>query len=130
TVLEAALGNQPQGTRDRVRCSQPGRRSRGTLGTAAQARTESRFGGRRSGRKITDILLSRRRRRTDRAAINPAAQHTNKEFAVKTRVSREPSPRADLQIQFHAVGHDSRLQHVDWTFSDEARLCGFALKLL
>src|SRR5262249_34583463 len=68
---------------------------------ATQARTIPRLGRSSSSRQITHILLFRRRRRTDRAAIHSAVDHADEEFAVEPRVARQPCSCAGLQVKCH-----------------------------
>src|ERR1700744_1709952 len=88
-VIESALADQSQGARNGGRGSNPCGSPRGSLGPASQTGTKSLL--RRRGRrgKITDIFLFRRRRGTNRPAINPGGSDRNKKSAVKARIPRQ-----------------------------------------
>jgi hypothetical protein len=47
------------------------------------------------------IFFFRCRCRANRTAIDSAADYTDKEFAVKSRIARQPRSRTDLPIQSH-----------------------------
>ena len=100
-VLQSALADQAQSPRDCIGSSQPGGRSGRAFRPATQTWAETclRRGG--SGWKVANIPLLCMRRRTNRPAINSAGKDTNKELSVEARVTRQPSLRTHLPIQFH-----------------------------
>ena len=74
---------------------------RRSLRPAPQARTKASLGCSRRGREVTNILFFCRGCRTNRAAVHPAPKHTDKEFTVEARVSRQARAGTNLQVDFH-----------------------------
>src|SRR5439155_23015209 len=102
-VLEAALADQPQRPGNRVGRSEPGRGSGRGLGPAAETRAKTRFRRGGGAREVADVLLLRRRRGADRPAVDAAAENSDEELAVESRVAREPRSRTDLPVEIRQL---------------------------
>src|ERR1700690_709722 len=101
TVFQAAFADQPQSSRNGVWSSQPRRSSRRALRPATQAGTKASVRGGSGSQKVTAVFLFCRTGGADRAAIDAAGAHADKELAVKARIARQPGPRTHLPIQIH-----------------------------
>ena len=102
-VLDAALANQTESSRNRVGRSEPGWSSRRTFWPATQARAKAGFCCRGRARKVPAVLFFCCRRRTNRTAVNATANHTDEEFPVESRITRQPSSRTYLPVQIHIL---------------------------
>jgi hypothetical protein len=101
TVLQTRLTDQPQCPRNRVGGSRPGWSAGRGFRPATQTGAKTRLRCSRGTGEVMDIFLFRSRRRANRTAVHSATVHADKEFAVKPRIARQPSSRADLPIQSH-----------------------------
>ena len=84
-LIQSAVLNQGERARHRIRGAAPRAHIRRGLGTAAEARTQTRFLRRRRGRKEDNVFCKRRPGRANRTAIDPV---------VLTPVKKRPSKRA------------------------------------
>ena len=130
-LFQPTLTDQAQGTGDGTWSSQPSRSAGRTFRPTTQTRAKARLGCCCGGWKVANVLLLRVRCRANRPAIDSAGEHANKKFAIEARVTRHPSSRTDLPIQFHIWLKlmITRLRPKTWTFPDCAcdvppRKCG------
>jgi hypothetical protein len=122
SVTEATLADEAQSARNRIWRPQPGGSSGRTFWPATQTGTKARLRRRSGSGIVSNILFFRRRRWTNRAAIDAAREHSNKELAIEARVARYPSSRTYLPIQLHffSEAYNSPPRAKTWTFSDFA----------
>jgi len=119
-LFQPTLTDQAQGTGDGTWSSHPCRSAGRTFRPTTQTRAKARLGCCCGGWKVANVLLLRVRCRANRPAIDSAGEHANKKFAIKARVTRHPSSRTDLPIQFHIWLKlmITRLRPKTWTFPD------------
>ena len=101
SILEAALADEAQSTRDGVRGAKPGGRSGRAFGPAAKTGAETGFSSGGSGWEVATVFFLGGRRGADRAAIDPTADDSDEELAVEARVARKAGTRAGLEIESH-----------------------------
>ncbi len=110
-VVERAVGNERQRTRDGAGGAAPAGELGGALGPAAEARPEAgvlRGGGRR---KEAAVLEPGGSCRADRAAVDPGREHADEEPAIESLVTRLEGAIAAAGIaQVHAptIAHPAR----------------------
>ena len=99
-IIERAVFDQAQGTRDRIRRAAPSAEIGRCFRPAAQTRAKARFlrGGR--GRKENDILRQRRARRTDRAAIDAGGRDAGEEASIEAGIALSDGAVAGFVIKF------------------------------
>ena len=98
-LVERAVCDQPQSAPHGRRSASPCGRTRSTLGTASQARPETRFAGRRGRWKEQDVLALRCVGGTDRAAINSGRSYADEKLTVETRIAGQPGSFVDFVLQ-------------------------------
>src|SRR5258705_2056872 len=101
-VFQTRLADQPQGSRNRILRARPSARSRRAFPAATPARAQTGFRCSSGARKVPHIFFLRRTRTTDRAAVDPRAQHANKELTVAARITCQSRSRTHPQVQIHS----------------------------
>jgi hypothetical protein len=86
-LVEKAGIDQGQCPRHRVRCAEPSRRARGSLGTAAKTRPKTGLRSRCGAGKVADVLGLRGRCRADWPAVDAGCRHANEEAPVEASIT-------------------------------------------
>src|SRR5258706_3419794 len=101
-IFQTRLAAQPQGSRNRILCAGTSASSRRGFRAATQARTKTGFRCSSGARKVPHIFFLRRTRAADRTAVNPRAQHADKELPVEARITCQSRSRTHPQVQIHS----------------------------
>ena len=103
-IVECALADEAQRAGHEPGRAEPRGRAGRRFGPAAQTRSESGRLRRGGGRKVPNVLVLWRTRRTNRPAVDAGARDADEEAAVKPRVARSARAIAGAVVQFHEAG--------------------------
>src|ERR1035441_1831169 len=87
-LIESALRNQPERTRDNRRCAQPRRRSWGCFRATSPARPIPSRRGRSRTREPNEVLRPCKGHRANRAAVDPRGGGTDEESTIDRKSTR------------------------------------------
>ena len=106
TVVQRALGDQPQTTIHRCRSASPGGRARRTLGSASQTRAKARFTRSRGRKEKPDVLASWEIGGADGATVDSRRLYTDEETPIESGISRKPGSFVDFIANCRGMHHD------------------------
>ena len=104
-IIQGTFSNEPEGTRNRGRCTRPGWRTRRCLWTTSEAGAESRFGGGSSSFEECDISRLRHFHGADRPAINTGRSYADEKPAIKSWVTGPPCTFKNFVLWVHGANH-------------------------
>ena len=104
-IIQGTLADEPEGTRNRGRCTRPGWRTRRCLWTTSEARAKSRFRGGGSRFEECDISRLGHFHRTDRPAIDTGGSHPDEKPAIKSWVTGLPCTFKNFVLRVHGSNH-------------------------